>query len=134
MGTGRSAFAMCHCMDRRLCGLSCWGILHVRPVIYIDKTRPCFVDIKNSCSVSPFIWGCGKAAAFLYRFMIMMLIRNPLIFSSKNGFLLMFLAGPKFKNPPSCKPSSDFRPFDPGIIMIISYTADFLYSGSPAQK
>jgi hypothetical protein len=28
----------------------------------------------------------------------------------------MFLAGPKFKNPPSCKPSSDFRPFDPGII------------------
>ena len=40
MGTGRSAFAMCHCMDRRLCGLSCWGILHVRPVIYIDKTSP----------------------------------------------------------------------------------------------
>jgi hypothetical protein len=29
----------------------------------------------------------------------------------------MFLAGPKFKNPPASKPSSDFRPLDPGIII-----------------
>ena len=28
-------------------------------------------------------------------------------FSSKNGFLLMFLAGPKFKNPPASKLASD---------------------------
>ena len=27
----------------------------------------------------------------------------------------MFLAGPKFKNPPASKLASDFRPFDPGI-------------------
>ena len=27
--------------------------------------------------------------------------------SSKNGFLLMFLAGPKFKNPPASKLASD---------------------------
>ncbi len=33
-------------------------------------------------------------------------IRNPLIFF-KNGFLLMFLAGPKFKNPPASKLASD---------------------------
>ena len=31
----------------------------------------------------------------------------------------MFLAGPKFKNPLASKPASDFRPFDPGIIVII---------------
>jgi len=28
---------------------------------------------------------------------------------------LMFVAGPKFKNPPASKLASDFRPFDPGI-------------------
>ena len=27
----------------------------------------------------------------------------------------MFVAGPKFKNPPASKLASDFRPFDPGI-------------------
>jgi len=27
----------------------------------------------------------------------------------------MFLAGPKFKNPPASKLASDFRSFDPGI-------------------
>jgi len=27
----------------------------------------------------------------------------------------MFLAGPKFKNPPASKLASDFRPFDPDI-------------------
>ena len=44
-------------------------------------------------------------------------IPNPLIFSSNNGFLLMFLAGPRFKNPPAGKPAPDFRPFCPGIII-----------------
>ena len=34
-------------------------------------------------------------------------IRNLLIFLPKNGFLLMFLAGPKFKNPPASKLASD---------------------------
>mgnify|MGYP007089991018 CR=1 FL=1 len=29
----------------------------------------------------------------------------------------MFFAGPKFKNPPASKLVSDFRPFDPGIIL-----------------
>jgi len=29
---------------------------------------------------------------------------------------IMFLAGPKFKNPLASKLASDFRPFDPGII------------------
>ena len=38
-------------------------------------------------------------------------------FFNKNGFLLMFLAGPKFKNPPASKLASDFRPFDP----VLSY-------------
>jgi hypothetical protein len=33
-------------------------------------------------------------------------IRNPLIFF-KNDFLLMFLAGPKLKNPPASKLASD---------------------------
>ena len=36
-------------------------------------------------------------------------------FFFKNGCLLMFLAGPKFKNPPASKLASDFRSFDPGI-------------------
>ena len=44
-------------------------------------------------------------------------------FSLKNGYLLMFLAGPKFRNLPASKLASDFRPFDPGIILIrILYT------------
>ncbi len=30
----------------------------------------------------------------------------------------MFLAGPKFKNPLASKLASDFRPFDPGIIVL----------------
>ena len=35
----------------------------------------------------------------------------------------MFLAGPKFRNLPASKLASDFRPFDPGIILIrILYT------------
>lgn len=42
-------------------------------------------------------------------------ICNPLIFS-KNGYLLMFLAGPKFRNLPASKLASDFRPFDPDIL------------------
>ena len=29
----------------------------------------------------------------------------------------MFLAGPKVKNPLASKLASDFRPFDPGIIL-----------------
>ena len=36
----------------------------------------------------------------------------------------MFLAGPKFKNPPASKLASDLWPFDPGII-IISYSQLF---------
>ena len=44
-------------------------------------------------------------------------ICNPLIFS-KNGYLLMFLAGPKVKTPSASKLASDFRPFDPGIIIL----------------
>ncbi len=43
-------------------------------------------------------------------------IRNSLIFF-KNGYLLMFFAGPKIKNPLAGKLASDFRPFDPGIII-----------------
>ena len=39
-------------------------------------------------------------------------------FSAKNGFLLMFLAGPKIKNLHASKLASDFQPFDPGIIYI----------------
>ena len=38
-------------------------------------------------------------------------------FSSKNGYLLMFLAGPKFRNLPASKLASDFRPFAPGIFL-----------------
>ena len=34
-------------------------------------------------------------------------IRNPLIFLQKNGFLLMFLAGPKVTNPPASKLAPD---------------------------
>ena len=41
-------------------------------------------------------------------------------FSAKNGFLLMFLAGPKVKNLHASKLASDFQPFDPGI-MLFSY-------------
>ena len=37
-------------------------------------------------------------------------------FSAKNGFLLMFLAGPKIKNLHASKLASDFQPFDPGIM------------------
>ena len=37
-------------------------------------------------------------------------------FSSKNGYLLMFLTGPKFRNLPASKLASDFRPFDPDIL------------------
>jgi len=37
-------------------------------------------------------------------------------FSAKNGFLLMFLAGPKIKNLHASKLASDFQPFAPGII------------------
>ena len=37
-------------------------------------------------------------------------------FFEKNGYLLMFLAGPKFRNLPASKLASDFRPFDPDIL------------------
>ena len=37
-------------------------------------------------------------------------------FSSKNGYLLMFLAGPKFRKLPASKLASDFWTFDLGII------------------
>ena len=37
-------------------------------------------------------------------------------FYAKNGFLLMFLAGPKIKNLHASKLASDFQPFDPGIM------------------
>ncbi|KAA6136210.1 hypothetical protein [[Clostridium] symbiosum] len=40
-------------------------------------------------------------------------------FSAKNGFLLMFLAGPKIKNLHASKLASDFQPFDPGIRLFI---------------
>ena len=36
----------------------------------------------------------------------------------------MFLAGPKFKNPPASKLASDFRPFDPGIILLLHCSVD----------
>ena len=40
-------------------------------------------------------------------------------FSLKNGYLLMFLAGPKVKNSPASKLASNFWSFDPGIILYI---------------
>ena len=42
-------------------------------------------------------------------------------FSAKNGFLLMFLAGPKIKNLHASKLASDFQPFDPGIMSYFGY-------------
>ena len=41
-------------------------------------------------------------------------IHNSLIF--KNGYLFMFLAGPKVKNPLAGKLASDFQPFDPSVL------------------
>ena len=41
-------------------------------------------------------------------------IQNP----PESGYFFMFLAGPKFKNPLASKLASDFRPFDPGIIVL----------------
>ena len=47
-------------------------------------------------------------------------------FSAKNGFLLMFLAGPKIKNLHASKLASDFQPFDPGIITLVQTNAPLL--------
>ena len=38
----------------------------------------------------------------------------------------MFLAGPKFRNLLASKLASDFRPFDPGIIIIQVYNINHL--------
>ena len=46
-------------------------------------------------------------------------IRNPLIFLRKMATYSCFLAGPKFRNLPASKLASDFRPFDPGIIILL---------------
>ena len=53
-------------------------------------------------------------------------IRNPLIFLRKMATYSCFLAGQKFRNLPASKLASDFRPFDPGI-MLLQYLLHILF-------